>query len=214
MMRFHLLILLLKAGTCFTFPLTGTEVVEEGSTFSKPVIKTSQLKKDDQVHVHFGSELCAQYFCHDGTCVNHPTTEGHFQVQGGSLVLVIPKINITDSGLYRVFHNGYQTVLNFTLDVKGQTSAMPDSTNAAQEMPNNSTWRYTAVAVPTVVLVVIVIGFICWKKFRSRTERPSGQGECREDSDTEQNGLLRSTSPESTHEPEVSYNHQNVTFLL
>ncbi|XP_051515645.1 uncharacterized protein LOC127418831 [Myxocyprinus asiaticus] len=197
MMRSHfhvlLLIFLVKAGTCaFTFPLTGTEVVAEGSTFYKTVIKTSQLKKDDQVFVRcyrsFSEpKLCAQYFCDNGKCDNDPTTVGHFRVELDSLVLVIPKVNITNSGLYSVILNGYRTLLNFTLSVEGQTSAMPDSTNAAQEMPNKSTrGRFFVYIAVAVIFVVVLIGLICWKRSK-----------CLEDSDPKQNGLLdRCTSPD------------------
>lgn len=113
------LFLLLASCTSSSVPTT-VKTVPQGATVTLPVLNVSSLDENDQLMTYYQGELCGQYFCRNGICNNEPDSESRFQVFSGNLCLIIPNVNITNSGQYSVILNGYKDVLNLTLHVEGQ----------------------------------------------------------------------------------------------
>lgn len=116
---------------CGTWATVNVKTALEGETVKERVLKCSALGKDDQLLAFFqenstsnGRELCAQYFCVNGTCVSDPASVGQFKEQDDDVVLVIQNVNINNSGQYSVSLNNVRDVYSFTLDV--QESAKND----------------------------------------------------------------------------------------
>lgn len=114
-----MLFLLLASCTSSNVPTTE-KTVPQGATVTEPVLNVSSLDKDDQLMTYHQDKLCAEYFCDNGTCNNHPTSESYFQVYSGNLCLIIPNVNSSNNGQYSVILNGNKDVLKLTLHVEGQ----------------------------------------------------------------------------------------------
>lgn len=113
------LILLLVGCTSSDVPTT-VKTVQQGATVNEPVLNVSTLDKDDQLMAFHEEELSAEYFCDNGTCHNPPKLVCQFQIYSGDLCLIIPNVNVSNSGQYKVVRNGYQDVMKLVLQVEGQ----------------------------------------------------------------------------------------------
>lgn len=113
------LILLLVGCTSSDVP-TAMKTVHQGATVNEPVLNVSTLDKDDQLMAFHEEELSAEYFCDNGTCHNPPKLVCQFQIYSGDLCLIIPNVNVSNSGQYKVVRNGYQDVMKLVLQVEGQ----------------------------------------------------------------------------------------------
>ncbi|XP_016346666.1 uncharacterized protein LOC107692216 [Sinocyclocheilus anshuiensis] len=109
--------------------LAGPEVITEAKTYTKLIIKMSDLEKDDQVIIKKKDKLIAQYFCHAGNCQNEPNTVGQLREHSGYLVLIMRNISPFDR--FDAFHNLKPILRNFTLDEVLPTAATPDLTDEA-----------------------------------------------------------------------------------
>lgn len=116
---FSVTLLLLLVQLASSVPTTEV-TVPQGATVTQPVLNVSSLDENDQLMTYYQGELCGQYFCHNGTCNNEPDSESRFQEYSGNLCLIIPNVNIRNSGQYSVVLNEYKDVLNLTLHVEGQ----------------------------------------------------------------------------------------------
>ncbi|KAI7794552.1 uncharacterized protein LOC130545112 [Triplophysa rosa] len=188
--RSHLVLFLTEVLVCFcgTWATMNVKNALEGETVKETILKCSALGKDDQLMAYFqensasnGRELCAQYFCDHGKCVNDPASVGQFQEQDGDVVLVIQNVNITNSGQYSVSHNGVRDVCNFTLDVQEATGQKKENITET-EMPQSSvsTWSVSVIAVVLVIigaLVLVIIGVLCCtkKKIMNSGTKPAAE---------------------------------------
>ncbi|CAM4675223.1 unnamed protein product [Leuciscus chuanchicus] len=111
-------LLLFLAGCTSSDVPTTEKTVQRGATVNEPVLSVSALDKHDQLMAYHGGELSAQYFCDNGICHNHPELVCQFQVSSEYLCLIIPNVNVSNSGTYKVVHNGYKDVLNLKLNVE------------------------------------------------------------------------------------------------
>ncbi|XP_065125148.1 uncharacterized protein [Paramisgurnus dabryanus] len=175
MRRRSVLIEVLYICFCLAYAKISVKTVLEGQPVMVPVLKTSALGiKDDQLFTFFKGNstsnrdvLCAQYFCDNGKCHNDPSTVAQFIVQGDEIFLNIRNASITDSGQYRVSHNGVTIVCNFTLDVykSEQMKNLIQTDN-----PESLTWLVPIIAVSAVcctagLIITAVIFCRCmWKK--------------------------------------------------
>ncbi|KAK7132786.1 hypothetical protein R3I93_019122 [Phoxinus phoxinus] len=111
--------LLLLLAICTSAPVpTTVKTVQQGATVNEPIISVSTLEKHDQLMAYHGGELSAQYFCDNGTCHNMQASVCQFQVYSEDLCLIIPNVNVSDSGQYNVVLNGHQDVMNLVLRVE------------------------------------------------------------------------------------------------
>ncbi|XP_067303206.1 uncharacterized protein [Pseudorasbora parva] len=141
-----LLFLLARLAICTRSngPIT-VKTVLRGATVTEPVLNVSTLDIHDQVMTYHEGKLCAEYFCDNGTCHNHPTLVSRFQVNSGDLCLIIPNVNISNSGQYGVLLNGYKNVMTLILHV--------------EEVPEQSflIWLIPVIAVAVFVLIVVIV---------------------------------------------------------
>lgn len=156
MRRRSVLIEVLYICFCLAYAKISVKTVLEGQPVMVPVLKTSALGiKDDQLFTFFKGNstsnrdvLCAQYFCDNGKCVNDPSTVAQFIVQGDEIFLIIRNASITDSGQYRVSHNGVTIVSNFTLDVHKSEKVMTEN-------PESLTWFVPAIIAVSAVCCTV-----------------------------------------------------------
>ncbi|KAK7129397.1 hypothetical protein R3I94_017567 [Phoxinus phoxinus] len=139
------LLLLLAICTSSRVPTT-VKTVQQGATVNEPVINISTLDKHDQLMAYHGGELSAQYFCDNGTCHNTQASVCQFQVYSEGLYLIIPNVNVSDSGQYKVVLNGCKDVLDLILEV--------------EEVPQHSQQSILIWLVPVIAVSVAVVLFL------------------------------------------------------
>ncbi|XP_051517160.1 uncharacterized protein LOC127419638 [Myxocyprinus asiaticus] len=156
--------------TCFPvvlFHVKDAKHILIGEMLTIQVFKASLLGINDQLMIYFQGNstsneevLYAQYFCDNGNCQNDSPAV-HFQVLEDYVCLVIPNVNISNSGLYSVVLNGHTHVQNFTLHVLGLTDEAPKITEPELW---HLFWFLLVTAV--VIFVAIIIGVFCWNHWK------------------------------------------------
>ncbi|CAM4675241.1 unnamed protein product [Leuciscus chuanchicus] len=96
--------------------LTCAEMMSEGKTYSKKLIKMVQLGKNDQLFVQRRgtNEMVGQYFCDKGKC-NISDCQDCFKIQSGYLVLILHNISHLDR-FDANLNGGTPFLQNFSLD--------------------------------------------------------------------------------------------------
>lgn len=162
------LILLLVGCTSSDVPTT-VKTVQQGATVNEPVLNVSTLDKDDQLMAFHEEELSAEYFCDNGTCHNPPKLVCQFQIYSGDLCLIIPNVNVSNSGQYKVVRNGYQDVMKLVLQVE----EVPLPTHP--QNPQHPQQSILFWLVPVIVIGLFVIGAVLFLVIRLKYKKTGFQ---------------------------------------
>ncbi|KAK7132785.1 hypothetical protein R3I93_019121 [Phoxinus phoxinus] len=144
--------LLLLLAICCTSSRTTVKTVQQGATVNEPIISVSTLDKHDQLMAYHGGELSAQYFCDNGTCHNHPESVCQFKIYSGDLCLIIPNVNVSNSGEYKVVLNELKDVRTLILRV--------------EEVPQHSLliWLVPVIAASVIAAGLFLVIRLKYKK--------------------------------------------------